>query len=108
MSIEINSFAACGAMLLYNLLKVPVQEIGNIIGDCFRDYRLKNLEEISKKHLRNIEKRHLAKEDLRVVSLKIGLPLLNEASLETDETLQEIWAKLLTNAADPNFGSGSK
>lgn len=32
---------------------------------------------------------------------KIGVPILREALLEDDESLQEIWADLLANAADP-------
>lgn len=36
------------------------------------------------------------------VEEKILFPLVEAASLETDETLLEMWAALLANAADPN------
>jgi hypothetical protein len=36
----------------------------------------------------------------RAVPLKIAIPLLQGASLEDDDTLQDLWAKLLVNAAD--------
>jgi hypothetical protein len=36
----------------------------------------------------------------RAVPLKIAIPLLQGASLEDDDALQDLWAKLLVNAAD--------
>ncbi len=39
----------------------------------------------------------------RPVPPKLALPILEESSLEEDETLQELWTNLLANAMDPNF-----
>jgi hypothetical protein len=40
----------------------------------------------------------------RVVPMKFALPLLQAASLEDDDDLQDRWAKLLINAADAESG----
>src|SRR5712692_9184762 len=38
----------------------------------------------------------------RAIPLKFAIPLLQGASLEDDDELQDLWAKLLVNAADAN------
>lgn len=93
----------CGAALLYELLRVPAQEIGNIMGDYLRDYRLANLEKINKKHQQMKKDDKLTNDALRPISPKLGIPLLNAASLEENDALQGAWARLLTNAVNPNF-----
>ena len=40
----------------------------------------------------------------RPVPLKIAIPIIVEGSLEEDDKLQDIWAQLLTNAADRDSG----
>jgi hypothetical protein len=40
----------------------------------------------------------------RTIPLKIGLPLLDHATLEEDDELQDIWARLLINGGDANSG----
>lgn len=93
------------AALLYDMLKVPAQEIGNIIGDYLRQLRMKNLERLSHKFKKRQSDKHLTDDDLRTVPPKLGLPLLNAASLEDDDVMQELWANLLLNAADSKFTS---
>lgn len=41
--------------------------------------------------------------DPREVKLAFGIPLIENAILETDENLQELWATLLFNASNKNF-----
>jgi hypothetical protein len=40
----------------------------------------------------------------RQIPAKLAIPLLQAASLEDDDYLQDMWAKLLVNAADSNSG----
>jgi len=40
----------------------------------------------------------------RPIPMKLAIPLLQAASLEEDDELQDIWANLLVNAADANSG----
>lgn len=101
----ITNWEASAAALLYDLLNVPAKELGNIMGDYLRQIRLKNLERISHKFKRQQTEKHIADDDLRTIPLNIGIPLLNAASLEDNDVMQELWARLLLNAADANFTS---
>lgn len=103
MEVNIDSWGACGAVLLYKLLNVPAEEAGNILGDYLRSFRVKNLERLYQKHCEIKKERELADAQLRSVPPNVGVPLLEAASLETHDPLREIWARLLTNATDPNF-----
>ena len=40
----------------------------------------------------------------RLLPYKVGVPLIEAASLEEDDDLQDIWARLLANAADAESG----
>ena len=40
----------------------------------------------------------------RRIALNIGLPLIENATLEEDDDLQEVWARLLVNSGDANSG----
>jgi len=40
----------------------------------------------------------------RTITLKIGLPLLDYATLEEDDALQDVWARLLVNGGDADSG----
>jgi hypothetical protein len=40
----------------------------------------------------------------RTIALKIGLPLLDNATLEEDDDLQDVWARLLVNGGDADSG----
>lgn len=41
----------------------------------------------------------------KIIPLKLAIPLLQGATLEDDDDLQDRWAALLVNAANANFGS---
>ena len=43
-------------------------------------------------------------EPTRAVPMKVAIPLLQAASLEEDDDLQDIWARLLVNAANADSG----
>lgn len=42
----------------------------------------------------------------RPVAPKFALPILENASLEEDDDLQDLWVRLMANAMDPNFEGG--
>lgn len=80
-----------------NLL-VPdfVKQLGGILGDQVRYWRFKNACKIANKAKDLITESRL---NVGKVPLKILSPLLENASLEEDEVLQDKWAKMLANAA---------
>lgn len=86
------------ANLIEKLFGGAVEQIGGALEDSLRVRR----------HLRRIElfkmleaKFHKAGVDPKRIPDPIWLPSLQEASLQDDEALQDTWANLLANAADP-------
>lgn len=71
-----------------------IKETGGIMADTVKFWRFKNQVGILKKANKIIEENNLQKHQ---VPLKILVPLLESASLEEEETLQDMWASLLVN-----------
>jgi hypothetical protein len=82
---------------LQKLIGPSVDELGLLFSDNVKLWRLKN-------QIRNLEKvKKIVDEqkiDIKQVNLKVLIPYLEGVSLEDDETLQDLWAKLFTNYID--------
>jgi hypothetical protein len=78
----------------------PGESVGTILGNMKRQ-RVQHVEQIvSKSHFTLLNIGVTAKD----VPLKIIHPLLEAASLEDNPEIQELWANLIANAADPRGG----
>lgn len=77
-------------------------EAGGILTDYTRYYRYKNLLAISDK-VDAIHARRNSKGMGSTIPPRVAIPILESASLEDDDTLQNVWAKLIANGTDPNF-----
>jgi hypothetical protein len=77
-------------------------QVGGILEDWAKYYRYKNLLIISDKVEALHKKRRLAGKTVTIPA-RIAIPMLESASLEDNETLQNIWARLIANSMDPNF-----
>ncbi len=80
------------------LLGPSVEQIGLIGGDWARVWRVKNLLAISEKVDRICLEKGIDPASGRRLSLAVGLPLLEKASFQDDEFLQERWAHLITSS----------
>jgi hypothetical protein len=80
------------------VLGEAVAELGGMLGDRVRERRHKNLIPISIRANQRLKDAGVSPQQ---VPLKIIHPLLEAASLEEEPRLQELWANLLANAADP-------
>lgn len=71
-------------------------EIGQMFADHARAFRLRNQLKLFQK-----TKKYLGDSGIPIgqVNLKVLFPLIENASLEEDESLQDMWAKILTQAA---------
>jgi Abortive infection alpha len=82
---------------LQKLIGPSIDELGLLFSDNVKLWRLKN-------QIRNLEKvKKIVDEekiDIKQVNLKVLIPYLEGVSLEDDETLQNLWAKLFTNYID--------
>jgi len=80
------------------VLGEPLVELGGILGDKMRERRHANLINISERAKQRLDRAGVSP---RQVPLSVIHPLIAAAANESDPTLQEHWANLLANAADP-------
>jgi hypothetical protein len=80
----------------------PLIKVGTILEDEVEFYRYKNLLRIADK-VEAIHARRRVEGKTNPIRLRIAIPMLQSASLEEDETLQDLWARLIANSMDPNF-----
>ena len=83
-----------------------LSQIGLTLGDRMRFFRIKNLMSLNQKLDEVLEERNLQKGDLKTISLAIGFPLLEKASYQDDDVLQNNWAHLLASAMDQGRSEG--
>jgi hypothetical protein len=83
------------------VFKEPITEVAGLLTDRLKFARWKRLVEMQSQVNEILSMRHVS--NTRSVPPKFALPLLEEASLEDDKNLQELWSHLLANAMDPSF-----
>jgi hypothetical protein len=77
-------------------------QVGGILEDWTRYFRYKNLLAIADK-VENIHASRKIEGKTIPIPPRVAIPMLESASLEDDETLQEVWARLIANSTDPHF-----
>ncbi|MFY0598523.1 MAG: DUF4393 domain-containing protein [Cyclobacteriaceae bacterium] len=82
---------------LRTLIKPSIEELGLLISDQVKYIRFKNQVKILLKAKKVVEKRQLT---VKSIPVKILVPLLENASLEENEALQEKWSFMLANMVD--------
>lgn len=90
----LDHLAEAAKNLLQSVVAPPLEEVGLLLADKVRLYRFKNQVQILAKTEDYLKRKKMS---TRKVSLKVLAPLLDECSLEEDESLQERWAALLGN-----------
>ena len=80
-------------------------QLGGIMGDWAGYFRYTNLSTIADKVERRHSRRKLQGKTIPIPP-RFAIPILESASLEDDETLQDVWAKLIANSMDPHFKPG--
>ena len=74
------------------------EQVGMIVGDRARLWRMKNLLSINEKWERICREKGIDLTDGRHLSFAVGLPLLEKASCHDDDFLQEKWAHLIARS----------
>lgn len=85
---------------LGKLISPTIEEVGLLISENVKFLRFKNQIRILLKAKDYVEKKKI---NLKEIPIKILVPLLDKASLEDDETMQEKWANMLVNLVDSNM-----
>lgn len=83
------------------VFKEPVDEISGMITDKLRFVRWRRMVQMSDEVNKILDAKKIS--ETRAVPPKIALPIIEEASLEDDPDIQNLWNHLLSNAMDPNF-----
>ncbi|HUA68649.1 MAG TPA: Abi-alpha family protein, partial [Candidatus Saccharimonadales bacterium] len=81
-------------------------QVGGILEDWAKFYRYKNLLRVADK-VEAIHAQRKIEGKTIPIPPRMAIPLLESASLEDDETLQKVWARLIANSTDPNFRESS-
>lgn len=84
--------------ILHKLAEPAAEELGLLLGDKVREYRLRNLAKILPRVTKMLADAQL---DPTPIPPRLSLPAVEAASLEDNTVLQERWAALLANAANP-------
>lgn len=82
---------------LGKLISPTIEEVGLLISDNIKYLRFKNQVRILLKAKAYVEKRNIS---LKEIPIKILVPLLENASLEDNEQMQDKWANMVVNLVD--------
>jgi hypothetical protein len=88
---------------LARFIRRPVEQASGIVGDWLTYVRWERQQRLMDRSNEFMKERGVAVPS-RAVPLKIAIPIMREGSLEEDDELQDIWARLLVNAADASSG----
>ena len=79
----------------------PAKETSGMLGDSMKFYRWKRQIRIVDKVNKILEDR--GTEKTIPIPPKFAIPILQNASLEDEDNLQDIWIRLISNSMDPDF-----
>jgi hypothetical protein len=98
----VKQLAQRASEFLAKIVNPPLEQLGGLLADHVKYWRFKNQIDMVLKAEKLLQDRGVAP---ATIPLRTLVPLLEEASLEEDATMQERWASLLASAADPAFAS---
>lgn len=96
---ELAKLEDAGVEFAANVTGAPGKELGEWFADHIRYWRLKSQVKIIEKAQKVCDKHGIAPQRVKT---NVLVPLLEQGSLEEDESMQEMWAALLANAASPD------
>jgi hypothetical protein len=85
------------ADIIHKLAGPMAEEIGMMMADKIKVYRVKNWVSVVRKTEQILAEAHIP---ANAVPPRLFLPILEAASIENDETLQGLWAGLLASASE--------
>lgn len=89
------------ASFFAKVFREPLDEVSGMITDKLRFIRWKRMVQMADEVNKILEEKKVT--NTRAVPPKIALPIIEEASLEDDPSLQFLWNHLLANAMNPDF-----
>lgn len=89
------------ASFFAKVFKAPVDEISGMVTDKLRFVRWKRLIQMSEEVDQILKEKGVIY--TRGVPPKLALPIFEDATLEEDQNIQDLWNHLLANAMNPEF-----
>lgn len=86
---------------LNGVFSPAAQELGHLFGEQMRFWRFRNSVRILEKAQAIIDERGLKPEQIKPLGFGEGLLIFEASSLEEDDVVQGLWARLMANAVDP-------
>lgn len=83
------------------VFKEPIRDAVGIIGDRLKFMRWERQVRLADRVNEILSQRRVI--ETKAVPPKLALPILENASLEDNNELQDLWARLLANSMDPSF-----
>ena len=83
---------------LQTIIKPSLEEIGLLMSDKVKVWRLNNQIKNLQKVQKIIQKNGISPKQ---ISMKVMFPYLEAVAMEEDEMLQDMWANLMANYIDP-------
>ena len=81
----------------------PIETVMGILNDKLQFMRWERKLRLAERG-REILRQRSIEGPLRPIPYKLALPIIENASLEDNDELQDLWANLLASAVDPKFG----
>lgn len=97
-SVETTEKILC---FLSKVFKEPIEQTSGIIGDKLKFIRWKRQVRIVDEVNKILSKRGI--QETKPIPLKLAIPMIEAASIEENDELQDLWNKLIANSMDPNF-----
>jgi hypothetical protein len=78
-----------------------IEAAGGLLGDQLRYWRARNLDRLAEKWRRHLQARGIDPSTAKSLSFSDAYRALDAASMEEDDDVQDLWARLLAGAMDP-------
>ncbi len=86
---------------IVKILDEPAKDAVGIIGDSLKFFRWERQLRFFERYDEILKAKGII--HTKSIPPKFALPIITQASLEEDDELQDLWARLTVNAMDPNF-----
>lgn len=85
-----------------------LEQLGGIAGDRVAFWRLLQARKLASRYDAVVKDRQIPEAELKALPLSQSVPLLEAASMEDSDEVQELWANLLASAMDMRSGVSMK
>lgn len=98
----LGAVAASAATLIGKVVGRPASEVAELLADHVRAWRVSNLVALAQKTEEKLRSRGI-NVGIQALPTSLGFAVIEAASREDDDEIQDLWANLLANNSDPGL-----